>query len=89
MSAVDDENAPQDIARRFEERFGARPRLIRAPGRVNLIGEHTDYSGGFVMPVAITLATTVGIASRSDRTAKYNRLLEIEDALGTSGIFGT
>jgi galactokinase len=67
VTTVADEHAPHEVARRFEKRFGARPRLIRAPGRVNLIGEHTDYTGGFVMPVAIDLATTVAIASRSDR----------------------
>jgi galactokinase len=39
----------------------------RAPGRVNLIGEHTDYNDGFVMPVAIDRDTTVAMASRDDR----------------------
>lgn len=42
-------------------------RLFRAPGRVNLIGEHTDYNDGFVMPVAIEFATTVTISPREDR----------------------
>ena len=41
--------------------------VARAPGRVNLIGEHTDYNEGFVMPVAIDLATTVTASLRSDR----------------------
>jgi len=43
------------IIRRFEETFGSTKGLMcaRAPGRVNLIGEHTDYNGGFVMPMAI------------------------------------
>jgi galactokinase len=40
----------------------------RAPGRVNLIGEHTDYNDGFVMPAAIDRFTTVAIAPRADRT---------------------
>jgi galactokinase len=51
----------------FEKLFGARPQVFRAPGRVNLIGEHTDYNDGFVMPAAIAFSTYVGIAPRSDR----------------------
>jgi galactokinase len=51
----------------FEEIFGSQPRLYRAPGRVNLIGEHTDYNAGFVMPAAIGLYCWVAIAPRADR----------------------
>lgn len=52
----------EQLRERFRRRFGAEPRLFRAPGRVNLIGEHTDYSDGFVMPVAIDFATYVAAA---------------------------
>lgn len=47
------------LERRFRERFGGSPRIFRAPGRVNLIGEHTDYNDGFVMPAAIGFYTWV------------------------------
>src|SRR4051812_10421498 len=43
-------------------------RVFRAPGRVNLIGEHTDYNDGFVMPAAIDFHTQVSISPRADRT---------------------
>ena len=43
----------QSIATAFQRHFGYAPLLVRAPGRVNLIGEHTDYNGGFVLPAAI------------------------------------
>jgi galactokinase len=49
-----------------EERFGAAPEIFAAPGRVNLIGEHTDYAEGFVMPAAIDFATLAGISPRGD-----------------------
>ena len=52
----------------FEQRFGREPMAVyRAPGRVNLIGEHTDYNDGFVMPAAIGFYTQVAIAARDDR----------------------
>src|SRR5271163_3344456 len=48
-------------------RFGVRPLVYAAPGRVNLIGEHTDYSEGFVMPAAIDFATLAAISPRDDQ----------------------
>jgi galactokinase len=47
--------------------FAARPRIFRAPGRVNVIGEHTDYNDGFVMPAAIEFYAWVAAAQRQDR----------------------
>jgi galactokinase len=49
-----------------KERFGAEPKVFVGPGRVNLIGEHTDYAEGFVMPAAINFATLAGISPRTD-----------------------
>ena len=56
-----------DLIGRFRDTYGAEPRIYRAPGRVNLIGEHTDYNQGFVMPMAIDAATWVAIVPRDDR----------------------
>ena len=47
-------------------RFNAEPAIFVAPGRVNLIGEHTDYAEGFVMPAAINFATLAAISPRTD-----------------------
>ena len=47
-------------------RFKAEPAIFVAPGRVNLIGEHTDYAEGFVMPAAIDFATLAAISPRTD-----------------------
>ena len=58
----------------FRERFGTAPRVFSAPGRVNLIGEHTDYNDGFVLPMAIAERTYVAVAPRSDDTVRvYSR----------------
>ncbi len=51
----------------FERLFNTHPRIFRAPGRVNLIGEHTDYNEGFVMPAAVAFSTYVAIGPRPDR----------------------
>ena len=56
-----------ELAQRFETLFGTRPQISRAPGRVNLIGEHTDYNDGFVMPAAVAFSVYVAFAARNDR----------------------
>ena len=58
---------PEALAREFAAAVGRSPRLYRAPGRVNLIGEHTDYNDGFVMPIALDRDTWVAAAPRADR----------------------
>ena len=57
------------IKRLHRDRFGHEPVLFLAPGRVNLIGEHTDYADGFVMPAAIDFATLAAISPSQDETA--------------------
>lgn len=51
----------------FREKFGTECSIFRAPGRVNLIGEHTDYNDGFVMPAAIGFYTWIAASIRQDR----------------------
>ncbi|MER8120001.1 galactokinase [Streptomyces sp. NPDC094031] len=57
----------QQVAERFAELYGARPQGVwAAPGRVNLIGEHTDYNDGFVMPFALPHHTLAAVSRRDD-----------------------
>ena len=72
---------PKKLKDKFIEIYATEPRLFRAPGRVNLIGEHTDYNDGFVLPMAIDRETAVAISARRDRlirvyTANYNQSAE-------------
>jgi galactokinase len=57
----------QTIAAEFQRRYGQEAAVVcRAPGRVNLIGEHTDYNDGFVLPAAVTLSTWAAATPRDD-----------------------
>lgn len=59
-----------ELRRKFLEIYGGAEEGIRvfsSPGRVNLIGEHTDYNGGYVFPAALTLSSTVTVRTREDR----------------------
>lgn len=58
-------NIPQ-FKQAFLDAFGMNPRIFRSPGRINLIGEHTDYNEGFVMPAAIDRHVYVAISPRTD-----------------------
>lgn len=58
------------IEQEFRKRFGKTASVFRAPGRVNLIGEHTDYNGGFVMPAAIGFFTWAAASARNDRLVR-------------------
>ena len=57
----------RELLAKFDSRFHSTAKLYRAPGRVNLIGEHTDYNQGFVLPAAIGFSCWVAIAARDDR----------------------
>lgn len=66
-----------DVLRAFRERYQGSPLVVRAPGRINLIGEHTDYNNGFVMPAAIDYGTYFALAPATDGVSeiyslKYN-----------------
>ena len=55
----------------FVRFYGASPELtVRAPGRVNLIGEHTDYNDGYVLPIAIDRSVLVASSARTDQTVR-------------------
>jgi len=67
MIATQQENTlTSRIIEKFKETFDTEPVVIRSPGRVNLIGEHTDYNNGFVMPAAINKAIYMAVSRRDD-----------------------
>jgi len=72
-------NNSEILRTEFQARYGREPRLFRAPGRVNLIGEHTDYNGGFVLPMAIEYETIAAAAARDDRKIRV-RSVTLDEA---------
>ncbi len=63
----------QKLVQKFTELYGSEgsPRSYFAPGRVNLIGEHTDYNGGHVFPCALTLGTYAVVKDREDSLVRF------------------
>lgn len=62
----------KDLYHRFSEVYGEQPeRIFFAPGRINLIGEHIDYNGGYVFPCAITFGTYAVVKLRDDRNVRF------------------
>jgi galactokinase len=72
----------------FSTYFNAKPAfVVRAPGRVNLIGEHTDYNDGFVLPMAIDHAVWIALAPRADSTVRIRSLdLEVDSAFDLNSL---
>ena len=74
--------APDPLRARFADLYGREPEaVVSAPGRVNLIGEHTDYNDGFVLPLALPLETRVAIARRDDGLARVHRRERTDDGI--------
>ncbi len=68
-------NLQSRVTDEFTQRFGSPPgAIVRAPGRVNLIGEHTDYNDGFVLPMAIDRAIWIALRPRPDRHVTIHSL---------------
>ena len=70
MSMIDVE----ELKRSFRHLYNADPRLFSAPGRVNLIGEHTDYNDGFVLPMAVDRRTVVAAAANGKNLIRVKSL---------------
>lgn len=66
------ESIADSLTERFQRSYGTHPKIFRAPGRVNLIGEHTDYNDGFVMPAAIEFYTWVAASKRNGRILRVH-----------------
>ena len=60
------------ITEKFKSIFNTEPQVVRSPGRVNLLGEHTDYNHGFVLPAAINKAIYMAISRRDDNAIHIN-----------------
>ena len=82
---------PIQLQEKFRVRFGTAAAIYRAPGRVNLIGEHTDYNDGFVLPAAIEFYCWVAAAPRSDKklviySENFNETIETNlDSISSAG----
>jgi galactokinase len=71
------------ISEKFQKRFREKCKVFRAPGRVNLIGEHTDYNQGYVLPAAIDFSCWVAVSARDDNklsiySENFNEEIEVD-----------
>src|SRR3954469_21248015 len=77
---MDDQQAVRVAREAFAARFDTEPAGVwAAPGRVNVIGEHTDYNGGFVLPMALPHTTRAAVAPRTDGVVALSSLQQPED----------
>ncbi|MDL5045682.1 galactokinase family protein [Oscillatoria amoena NRMC-F 0135] len=72
-----------ELYERFVQRFNTEPLIVRSPGRINLLGEHTDYNDGFVLPAAIDKAVWVAVSKRNDQqivlhSVQFDETFEVE-----------
>ena len=82
MSERAPDEVVESVSRAFERRFGDAPTGVwSAPGRVNLIGEHTDYNGGLCLPIALPHRTYVALRRRDDDRV---RLVSAQESTATS-----
>ena len=84
-------DAPPDarsVRALYRERFGRDPEVVAsAPGRVNLVGEHTDYNGGEVLPIAISRRTWVAVGRRpGDATATLRAASATQECMGSGSL---
>jgi galactokinase len=80
---------PEEIIEQFRKRFGSRatPLVYRAPGRVNLIGEHTDYNLGYVLPIALEMACYAAVAPASHACLRlYSRDMDREFCMAVADL---
>jgi galactokinase len=73
----------REVADKFRSLYNSEPLLVRSPGRINLIGEHTDYNGGFVMPAAINYDSVFAVATATDNkseiySVKYSQSFTVD-----------
>ena len=68
------EKLVEAVRQSFEKKFQRKPLLLASPGRINLIGEHTDYNEGFVLPGATDRCLVFAVAARADRRCRFYSL---------------